>query len=201
MSAADVLTLLDWKRRVFQLYADVRATGDAELPGDGGATDATSCSATHPQSPAPGHPPLRYFPYDPSLARDSDAPRPRRGAGRGPASDGAAIELPAVRRSGVRRRRRRELSLEAYWLEGYGGGLFLPFRDATSGTETYGGGRYLLDTVKGADLGTDRDALVLDFNFAYNPSCSYAPQWACPLAPPANRLDVEVPAGERHDPA
>ena len=45
--------------------------------------------------------------------------------------------------------------LELFWLEAYGGGLFLPFRDATSGSETYGGGRYLLDTVKGADLGAD----------------------------------------------
>jgi len=40
-----------------------------------------------------------------------------------------------------------------YWLDGYAGGVFLPFRDASSGTETYGDGRYLLDTSKGADLG------------------------------------------------
>ena len=46
------------------------------------------------------------------------------------------------------------LSLELYWLEGYGGGVFLPVADATSGKETYGAGRYVLDTVKGADLGT-----------------------------------------------
>ena len=85
-----------------------------------------------------------------------------------------------------------------YWLEGYGGGVFLPFRDATSGRETYGGGRYLLDTVKGADLGAAADGLVLDFNFAYNPSCAYGPQWVCPLAPRANTLDVAVRAGEQH---
>ena len=59
--------------------------------------------------------------------------------------------------------------LELFWLEGYGGGVFLPFRDATSGGETYGAGRYLLDTVKGADLGEEEGRLVLDFNFAYNP--------------------------------
>jgi hypothetical protein len=87
-------------------------------------------------------------------------------------------------------------SLELYWLEAYGGGVFLPFADTTSGRETYGAGRYLLDTVKGADLGGDDRALVLDFNFAYNPSCSYDDRWACPLAPPANRLDVRVEAGE-----
>ncbi|HEX2048996.1 MAG TPA: DUF1684 domain-containing protein, partial [Actinomycetota bacterium] len=93
--------------------------------------------------------------------------------------------------------RGRALELEVYWLEGYGGGVFLPFRDATSGAQTYGGGRYLLDTVKGADLGHDGDRLVLDFNFAYNPSCAYDPRWTCPLAPPRNRLDVAVHAGER----
>ena len=87
--------------------------------------------------------------------------------------------------------------LELYWLDAYGGGLFLPFRDATGGDETYGAGRYLLDTVKGADLGMDGGRLVLDFNFAYHPSCAYDPRWACPLSPPANRMDVPVRAGER----
>ncbi|HEX6699685.1 MAG TPA: DUF1684 domain-containing protein, partial [Gaiellaceae bacterium] len=76
--------------------------------------------------------------------------------------------------------------------------VFCPFADRTSGHATYGGGRYLLDTVKGADLGGDRGGLVLDFNFAYNPSCSYDPRWVCPLTPPANRLPLEVAAGERH---
>jgi len=69
---------------------------------------------------------------------------------------------------------------------------------ATSGRETYGGGRYVLDTVKGADLGEEDGRLVLDFNFAYNPSCSYDPGWVCPLAPPVNRLAVAVEAGEKY---
>jgi hypothetical protein len=90
-----------------------------------------------------------------------------------------------------------EMSLELYWLEGYGGGLFVPFADATSGEQTYGAGRYLLDTVKGADLGQQDGRLVLDFNFAYPPSCAYDPRWTCPLPPPANRLGVPVRAGER----
>jgi uncharacterized protein len=89
-------------------------------------------------------------------------------------------------------------ALELYWLEGYGGGLFVPFADATSATETYGAGRYVLDTVKGADLGTEDGRLVLDFNLAYNPSCSYDPRWSCPLAPRGNRLEIAVRAGERH---
>jgi uncharacterized protein (DUF1684 family) len=89
--------------------------------------------------------------------------------------------------------------LDLYWLEGYGGGLFVPFADATSGDETFGAGRYLLDTVKGADLGTEHGRLVLDFNFSYQPSCAYDSRWACPLAPPANRLDMRVEAGERRE--
>ena len=88
-------------------------------------------------------------------------------------------------------------SLDLYWLDGYGGGVFLSFADATSGAETYGACRYLLDTVKGSDLGERDGRLVLDFNFAYNPSCAYDPRWVCPLAPPGNRLAVPVGGGER----
>ena len=89
--------------------------------------------------------------------------------------------------------------LELSWNDGYGGGIFLAFSDDTTGGTTYGGGRYLIDTVKGADLGFDGEArtVVLDFNFAYNPSCSYDPRWTCPLAPAANRLPLAVTAGER----
>ena len=87
--------------------------------------------------------------------------------------------------------------LELYWIDVYGGGLFLPFRDATSGSESYGAGRYLLDTIKGADLGGDAAGLVVDFNYAYHPSCAYDPRWSCPLAPVANRLAVPIRAGER----
>ena len=80
-------------------------------------------------------------------------------------------------------------------MAGYAGGLFVPFRDATNGTETYGAGRYLVDAAKSADLGGDPAAgtLVLDFNFAFQPSCAFDPRWACPLAPPENRLDLADP--------
>jgi uncharacterized protein (DUF1684 family) len=90
-------------------------------------------------------------------------------------------------------------SLGVYWMAGYAGGIFLPFRDATNGHETYGAGRYLLDTAKSADLGPGGapGSLVLDFNFAFHPSCAFDPKWACPLAPPENRLDLRIEAGER----
>lgn len=87
-------------------------------------------------------------------------------------------------------------SLFVYWVLGYGGGLFLPFGDQTNQHSTYGGGRYLYDTIKGADLGAGPERLVLDFNFAYHPSCYYSPRWTCPLAPPENRLPFAVPVGE-----
>jgi len=88
-------------------------------------------------------------------------------------------------------------ALTLYWLEGYGGGLWLPFADGTNGSATYGGGRYLYDTIKGADLGVGEETLVLDFNYAYNPSCAYDDRWSCPLSPPENRLPFAVDAGER----
>lgn len=90
-------------------------------------------------------------------------------------------------------------SLDVFWIDAYGGGIFLPFRDATSGSETYGAGRYLLDTIKSADHGGDpeRGELTLDFNQAFHPSCAYDPAWSCPLAPPENRLTVPVRVGER----
>ena len=68
---------------------------------------------------------------------------------------------------------------------------------ATAGTDSYGGGRYLLDTAKGADLGAAGDSIVLDLNFLYHPSCRYSPAWTCPLAPAGNTLPAAVHAGER----
>jgi uncharacterized protein len=67
--------------------------------------------------------------------------------------------------------------------------------------ESYGGGRYLFDTMKGSDFQSvlhadGQTSIVLDFNYAYNPSCAYNSRWVCPLAPPENRLSVPIRAGE-----
>ncbi len=70
-------------------------------------------------------------------------------------------------------------------------GLFIPFRDATSGTQTYGSGRYL-DSELSAD-GT----VLLDFNLAYNPYCAYSDGWSCPIPPLENWLRVPILAGEK----
>lgn len=88
-------------------------------------------------------------------------------------------------------------TLSLFWILGYGGGIFLPFRDMTHQHTTYGGGRYLYDTIKGADLGITGNTITLDFNYAYHPSCHYNPRWVCPLAPPQNRLDFPIYAGEQ----
>jgi uncharacterized protein len=201
MAAADMLALLDWKRRIFSLYDEVRAASDSEAAWHRWRAVRDELFRTHPQSPLPASArasfeALRYWPYDAALRvlaeiGDVDA-APQAVATSGP--------QPLLYRPFAEARFElagEPLTLGVYWLEGYGGGAFLPFRDSTSGDETYGGGRYLLDTVKGADLGEENGRLVLDFNFAYNPSCSYDPGWVCPLAPPSNRLPVAVRAGEK----
>lgn len=201
MPVADTLELLDWKRRVFGLYADVRGLAP-EAGWELWRDTRDELFRTHPQSPLPperraSFSGLEYWAYDTEARvlaelEGIEAP-PQPIESRGPE--------PIMFRPFARARfelHGESLTLEVSWLAAYGGGAFLCFRDATSGRESYGGGRYLLDTVKGADLGEDEGKLVLDFNFAYNPSCSYDPGWVCPLAPPANRLAVPVEAGEKH---
>jgi uncharacterized protein (DUF1684 family) len=197
----DELDLLDWKRRVSALYAEVRASADAEDAWYRWRAGRDELFRTHPQSPLParardGFSALPYFDYSPELrvlARVEPADGERVAIG------GSGEEPTLFRRFATARfeleGEPRALSL--YWLDEYGGGVFLPIADATSGTETYGAGRYVLDTVKGADLGERDGLLVLDFNYAYNPSCAHDPRWACPLTPPENRLAVPIRAGER----
>lgn len=202
--AADILALADWRRRMAELYATVRGLS---------AVDVASALALwrgvredlyreHPQSPVPRdrRPGFRalHFPHDPNLRFEVGVAADRTPAIGLPISTGGEmafrrigwVDVPFP--GGSRR-------LALYWMEGYAGGLFLPFRDGTNGVETYGAGRYLLDGAKSADLGGDpaRGTLVIDFNFAYQPSCAFDPRWACPLAPPENRLDIPIRAGER----
>lgn len=75
--------------------------------------------------------------------------------------------------------------------EGRRGRLWIPFSDSTNGHTTYEGGRYVDLQPVGSD------SVVVDFNRAYNPTCAYNPDFACPLPPPENRIDAPIPAGEK----
>jgi uncharacterized protein (DUF1684 family) len=202
------LDLADWRRTVASLYAAMRTDRRAaqlRLVNFRAAKDRLF--AEHPSSPVPADARARfrglaYWRHDPSLrvtaplVPDPDAPPldvPRSGEGAAmPFHRVGWVEFSA---GGAACR------LAVYWLNEYSGGIFIPFRDATSGKETYGGGRYLWDSAKGADLGSTGSDLVLDFNYAYHPSCVYDPRWSCPLAPHENWLSVPIEAGERLGPA
>jgi uncharacterized protein len=238
---------LDWRRRTFELYDNVRAVAETDDPGAAHAywvLARNQMLQTHPASAilpeqrgaftgvpvAPYDPAWRFEveiepaaePQSWDVETGTDGVVPFRLLG--------TAVLPGIG------------SLEVWRLASYGGGLFIPVKDALAGKPggTYGGGRYLIDTVKGAWLGEGLDTptpgeagatptppeelgnagatptlpeehgeaarlegsptrpkLVLDFNFAYNPSCAYDPAWACPLALAGNTLPVEVPVGER----
>ncbi|MDQ6855591.1 MAG: DUF1684 domain-containing protein [Candidatus Dormibacteraeota bacterium] len=196
---ADVASqLADWRRQVGELYTRARSLGAGEGAWDEWREGKQRLYREHPQSPVRVDMRATYtfecFPYDASVRVLADlAPvTPRH-------IDGDS-EVPGMTHVGTLRFtvERADHELGAYWLDGYAGGLFVPFADATSGVETYGGGRYVLDTAKGADLGTADERFLIDFNFAFAPSCAHDPAWRCPLAPPANRLPVAVRAGEMH---
>ncbi len=195
--------LWDWRRRIGDVYGAIRASGEPEAAWLAWRATRDALFGGHPQSPLEGDARarfagLRYFPYDPDLRRlveltpVADAPAISVPAG----EDGHVVLHPFARTRGLAGALGGELSL--FWIGGYGGGVFLPFADATSGQESYGGGRYVLDSIKGADLGGTPDGRVwIDFNFAYAPSCAYSQRYVCPLALPENRLGAAVRAGER----
>jgi uncharacterized protein (DUF1684 family) len=194
--------VVDWRRRVFALYAEVRATKDVVAAHEVWRVGRDRLFATHPSTPLLAED-LASFTGLPVTPYDSDwrfevavTPSEPRHLDVETGTDGVVpfdligvAEIPGVG------------SLDVWKLGSYGGGIFVPVKDALAGMPggTYGGGRYLIDTIKGADLGQGGtpDSLVLDFNFAYNPSCAYDPEWACPLAQAGNTVRVEIAAGER----
>ena len=194
------VTLLDWRRRVAAAYREVQAASDMVAAHQGWCEVRNDLFRHHPDSPLPpqdrqGFEGLAVASYDPTMRFeaevDSDVEQHRLAVPTG--TDGIVpfVRIGRVHLDGLG-------DLDVWWLASYGGGVFVPVKDALAGTLTYGGGRYLIDTVKGADLGGNAAArtLVIDFNFAYNPSCAYDPAWACPLAPPGNVLAHPILAGE-----
>ncbi|MDQ0768711.1 uncharacterized protein (DUF1684 family) [Pseudarthrobacter defluvii] len=208
VSAVDIsaVDIADWRLRTFALYDAVRRLS-AESPSEAHSYwrhQRDLMFATHPASPLTHADKGRFSGlktayYDPIYR--FHVPLTKEGAGRemsvDTGTDGVVhfvrlgtFDLPEMGQLGV------------WKIHGYGGGIFVPFRDATAGQPggSYGAGRYLLDTIKGAFhgvQGSGPDAtFVLDFNFAYNPSCAYNEAWACPLPGPSNRLAVDIPVGE-----
>lgn len=212
------LDLYDYRTRVARLY---RAREEAVVRGEDDQAiwerwrdGRDALYARHPQSPLVPEDRvtftgLKYFDYDPALRVEAKLE---------PLTDDALIETPSSGPSVMRFPRAARVtfniaggptSLYVYWIDVYGGGLFLPFRDATNSDETYGAGRYLFDTVKGSDfermandndaaaMGYDGGRILLDFNYSYNPSCAYDGRWVCPLAPRENVLAMHIRAGER----
>jgi uncharacterized protein (DUF1684 family) len=197
----EALELADWRRRTAALYLDEPAEGAEGALAWRRGRDAMF--RDHPQSALPdemraGFTGLPYWDYDQAAVVTAPLTAPE---------DDTGLEIETGGEDGLLRYRRAGRvatpwgGLTLFWLLGYGGGLFLPFRDATSGQGSYGGGRYLTDTIKGTHgrgvVVGDDGMVTLDFNYAYNPSCAYNPRWACPLAPPENHLDGAVEAGER----
>jgi uncharacterized protein (DUF1684 family) len=202
LDRAPYLELLDYRNRVAELYREARAGGGTPDALERFRRAKDELVARHPMSPLPparrnGSGGLSYYRHVPGLRFElqldmSVEPETLHIALR---DDG---ELQLERFAQVHfRLADRPQSLSLFWLRGYGGGLFLPFGDPTNGDDTYGGGRYLLDTVKGSYLGQEGGKIIIDFNYAYNPSCAYDARWHCPLTPPENRLDVEIAAGEK----
>lgn len=192
------LSLLDWRRRVTALYAAARTCADPQQGWQTWRDGRDELFADHPDSPLDeavraSFRGLPYAPYDAALRFEAvleTAPAQR-------------VELPTADDGVVPLDRMGRVALgplgmiDVWWLGGYGGGIFLPLRDGSAGQSSYGGGRYLLDTIKGADLGGTGERLVVDLNFAYHPSCTYDPRWSCPLAPEGNRVTAVVEAGEQ----
>jgi len=195
--------LVDYRQQVYDIYSCVR--DPAVSPKERWLrfhSDQDHLFKNHPQTALTPEQvskfsSLPYFPYDPAY-RFFLPIEPLKGQEKVTINlqdDGPTLLIPfgqvSFALSG------EPVCLTLYWIRAYGGGIFLPFEDSTNGSETYSGGRYLLDTLKGADLGREGDRLVIDFNFAYNPSCAYNSRWHCPLPPPDNQLAVPIPAGEK----
>lgn len=210
------LDLYDWRTRVAAIYREraqrIAAGEDAQVVLERFRAAKDALFKTHPQSPLGPEDRavftgLRYFDYDPKLRVEADlqtiaseeqveAPSSGQGTMRFPRAASARFSLDGS-----------NYELFVYWIDVYGGGLFLPFRDASGPEETYGAGRYLFDTVKGSDferldgnvsMGYTGGRVMLDFNYSYNPSCCYDVRWVCPLSPRENVLPIPIRAGERN---
>jgi len=205
MMTNEFLELAGWRRAVAGLYAAVRAADDPRRGHELWRQGRDELFLKHPQSPLSLGDPLRatglpYWPYDPALRFELPLLPAEKRSLDVPTSEGVT---PMDRVGCLRLPPPIDAVIDVWWLRQYGGGLLLPLRDGTSGRpgddgqSSYGGGRYALDTAKGADLGGRDRYLIVDLNFLYHPSCRYNDAWQCPLAPPGNTISAPLAAGER----
>ncbi len=197
-----MLALLDYRRTVSELYATVRQYDANQAIYSTWCDTRNTLFATHPQSALDDEQKakfegLLYYEYDPSYDVVGDF---------NPDVEPKEYRIDVGDDGEVHYKRIGEVTvtlptgtgtLSVFWIMGYGGGVFIPFGDTTNKVTTYGAGRYLLDTIKGADLGMREGKLIMNFNYAYNPSCSYNYRWVCPLAPPESKVDFDIPVGEK----
>jgi uncharacterized protein len=202
MNENPVMTLADWRRRVSDLYGRIRAAADPARGWELWRDTRDEMFRDHPRSPIDAAARGSYsgvplFEYDQGARYlvDVEGIDGAREQIWNIGADGELRLTPGLRTVGLSAALGDEVTI--FQIQGYGGGLFLPFKDATSGAETYGGGRYLIDAIKGADLGTQAGKLVLDFNFSDHPSCRHSDAWVCPLAPSENIVPAAIRAGER----
>ncbi len=205
------LDLYDYRNRVSTLYRQrnnaLKGNEDPQITLSQFRQERDNLFATHPQSALDGEQKhtftgLHYFPFNPDMRFTTTVNtniEPHRQEVVMNATEFMMTTTIGHIQFTVAQ---QTVTLSLYWLDIYGGGLFLPFRDTTSPQESYGGGRYLFDTIKGSDFLSTTDEhgqmqITLDFNYAYNPSCAYNDAWTCPLAPIENRLPVALPAGEK----
>ena len=192
----EILALAEWRREVFDMYREVRLDRDLERAHARWRERRDRLFREHSQSPLAVDDPMRetgvpYWPYDPRLRFSVPVVKAARPARRSLPTGGEEhtelrqvgwVELPDALGS----------RLAVWWLAQYGGGLFVPFRDLTSGKQTDAAARFLVtDAPKNG-------AVVVDFNKAYNPPCAYTPYATCPLPTLGNRLRVAILAGEKN---
>ena len=194
------LAVADWRREVHALYRAVRDEQAPEAAHALWVAGRTELFDRHPASPRMAGQRLRHADYDPSYRFSVPLEPTEADSFQFTTGTDGVVPFERVGRFSLPLAGPQPSTLDVWWLASYGGGLFVPLRDGSAGQRTYGAGRYLLDTVKGADLGWTWEGttqtFVLDLNFAYNPSCVYDPRWACPLAPAGNRFAAPAPVGE-----
>ena len=196
-------SLLDWKRKIFEIYSKVRNEDNPEFSWNKWVYNRKNLFENHAESPIASYQNkkniIKFYPYNhmfsfyPKVVRLSEKKLISLNLG----SDGTIKIFPAYKTKGLKKVLKKELII--YRIHGYAGGLLLPFTDlgTRKGGEHYEGGRYIIDTVKGADLGSNKNKIKIDFNYSYNPSCAYNTKWICPLINNENNLNILINAGEK----